>query len=134
MNAGALCRARDVVGRVRGREHLVDDVDEPVAGDYIRHGDIGVVDHHAVAHHERQRLSVGGIGHHAIRDVGGWNFSAHNMVEQNVGKGGFALGSVECSEVNACVGEGLVRGGKDGERSVTLEGWEQVGLNDGGDQ
>ena len=91
MDAGALRRAGNVAGRVGGRQHLVNDVDEAVAGNHVRHGDVRIVDHHPVADGEGQRLTVGRIGRHAVRDVGGRHLSTHHVVKQNVGARPFLL-------------------------------------------
>ena len=66
VNAGALCRSRNVVGGVGGHEHRVDDVDDTVARVDVGDGHRGVVDHHAVADGERQGLSVDRFSRHAL--------------------------------------------------------------------
>ena len=132
VDAGALGGAWNVVGGVGGHEHLVDDVNQAVGGDDVGHGHVGVVDHHAVADGERKRLAVGGVGAHAVGHIGGGNFSADDVVEENVGEGFFALGGVKGTQVNACVGKGLVGGSEDGEGPGSLEGGKQVGLDHGG--
>ena len=132
VDAGALSSAWNVVGRVGGHEHLVDNVNQAVGGDDVGHGHVGVVDHHAVADGERERLAVGGVGAHAVGHVGCGNFSADDVVKENVREGFFALRGVKGTQVNACVGEGLVGRGKHGEGSGPLEGGKQVGLDDGG--
>ena len=132
VDAGALGGAWNVVGRVGGHEHFVDDVDQAVGGDDVGHGHVGIVDHHAVADGERELLTVGGVGAHAVGHVRGGDFSADDVVEENVRECFLALGGVKGAQVNACVGEGLVGRGEDREGSGSLEGGEQVGLDDGG--
>ena len=134
VNASALGGAWNVVGRVGGHEHLVDDMNQAVGGDDVGHGYVGVVDHHAVADGERERLAVGSVGAHAVRDVGGGDFSADDVVEENVGKGLLAFGSVKVAQDDACFVEGLVGGSEDGEGPGPLKGRKQVGLDDGGHQ
>ena len=132
MDAGALGGAWNVVGGVGGHEHLVDNVNQAVGGDDVGHGHVGVVDHHAVADGKRERLTVGGVGTHAVGHVGSGDFSADDVVEENVREGFFALRGVKSAQVNACVGEGLVGGSEDGKGSRSLEGGKQVGLDNGG--
>ena len=79
-------------------------------------------------------MAVGSIGTHALGDVGGGNLSANNVVEENVGQGLLAFGGVKGGEVDASVSKGLVGWGKDGEGSGALQGGEEIGLDDGGDQ
>ena len=66
VNARALSRSWNVVGGVGGHQHLVDDVDDTVAGVDISQADGGVVDHHAITNGEGQRLAVHGGGTHAV--------------------------------------------------------------------
>ena len=49
----ALRGAGQVVGRVRRREHLVDDVNDAVAGGHVREGDVCIVDHDTIADGKR---------------------------------------------------------------------------------
>ena len=132
VDAGALGGAWNVVGGVGGHEHLVDDMNQAVGGDDVGHGHVGIVDHHAVADGKRKRLAVGGVGAHAVGHVGSGDFSADDVVEENVREGFFALRGVKGTQVNACVGEGLVGWGEDGEGSRSLKGGKQVGLDHGG--
>ena len=132
VDTGALRRARNVVGGVGGHQDLVDNVNQAVGSDDVGHGHVGVVDHHAVADGERERLAVGGVGAHAVGDVGSGDFSADDVVEENVREGFFALRGVKGTQVNAGVGKGLVGRGEDGEGSRSLEGGKQVGLDHGG--
>ena len=66
MNAGALGRAWNIVGRIGGGEHFVNNVDDTVAGVDVGDGDVGTVDHHAITDGEGQGLTVDGFGRHAV--------------------------------------------------------------------
>ena len=130
--AGARGRAWDVVGRVRGREHLVDDVDDTVAGVDVGHRHGGVVDHHSTVDGEGERLSVDGVRGHALRDRRGGNVARHDVVEEDVREGRLPFRGVQRGKVDARVGEGLVGWSKEGERTGALEGFQQLCLNHGG--
>ena len=132
--ARALSSPWNVVGCVRWHEHLVNDMDEAVAGNDVRQNDVRIVHHHAVANREGQRLSICSVGLHTIRDVGGRNLCAHNVVEKDVGECGFAFGRVQRSEVNTCICESLVGRCKDRERTVARKGGKQVCLDNGRNQ
>ena len=67
----ALSSPWNVVGCVSGHQHFVNDMDEAIAGNDVRHNDVRIVHHHAVANREGQRLSICSVGLHTIRDVGG---------------------------------------------------------------
>ncbi|DAC34910.1 MAG TPA: hypothetical protein D7I05_02870, partial [Candidatus Poseidoniales archaeon] len=86
-----------------------------VAGGHVGHGDVCVVDHHATADGEGERLSIGRGCGHALGHVGRGNVSLDDVIQQNVSQGGFALGRVEVREVDACVGKGLIGGCEDRE-------------------
>ena len=62
----ALCSPWNVVWRIRWRENLVDDVDNPIACGYIGHCYVRTVDHDASIDSERQRLFVDSICTHAL--------------------------------------------------------------------
>ena len=130
----ALSGPGQVVGRVRRGQHLVDDVDDAVAGGHVGERHVCVVDHHATGYGEREGLAVGRVGGHAFGDVGRRDVSLDDVIQQNVSQGGFALGRVEGREVDARVGKGLVGGCEDRERPVALQGFEQFGLDHAGDQ
>ncbi len=66
MHAGALSGAWDVVGRVSGREDLVNHVNDTVAGVHVSEGHIGAVNHHAITDGEGQGLTVDRLGCHAV--------------------------------------------------------------------
>ena len=134
VHRGALGRAWDVVGGGRRRQHLVDDVDDAVAGGHVCGGHGGAVDHHAISDGEAERVAVDGRGRHAVRDVGRRNVCANHVVEQDVRQRLLAFSRIKCSQIDASVCEGLVRRCKDRERTVALEGFEQFGLHHGGDQ
>ena len=129
VDARALRGAGQVVGRVRGREHLVDDVNDAVAGRHVCEGDVCIVDHDAIADGERERLAVGGVGGHAFRDVGRRHAGADHVVEQDVRQRRLALRRVEGSQVDAGIREGLVGRCEDREGAVALQGGEQFGLD-----
>ena len=129
VDARALRRARDVVGRVRGHQHFVDDVDDTVAGVHVSDAHVGVVDHHAVSDGEGEWMAVDGRGGHAVGNVGSRDGAGHDVVEKDVREGFLALGSVEGGEVDAGVSEGLIRGCKHRERSGALECFKKLGLN-----
>ena len=105
-----------------------------VAGAHVGKRDVSVVHHHTVTDREGEWLSVDSGGRHAIRDVGGWNFSTDDVVEQNVRQGRFAFGCIESSEVDTGVSKRLVGRSKDGERPRPLERLEQFRLDDTGHQ
>ena len=129
MQARALSRAWDVVWGVRWHQHLVDDVDQAVAGDDVGEDHVGVVHHHATVDGERERLAVDGVRSHAFGDVRGRHIGADHVVEQDVRQRRLAFGRVERCQVNACVGEGLVGGREDRERPRSLQRGQEVGLN-----
>ena len=134
VDARAGGRTWDVVGRVRGREHLVDDVDDAVAGGHVREGHGGVVDHHAAGHGKREGLAVGRVGGHALGHVRGRHIALDDVVEEDVAQGGLAFRGVEISQVDARVGEGLVGWCEDGEGPIALQGFQQLCLNHAGHQ
>ena len=134
VDARAGGRTWDVVGRVRGREHLVDDVDDAVAGGHVREGHGGVVDHHATGHGEREGLAVGRVGGHALGHVRGRHIALDDVVEEDVAQGGLAFRGVEISQVDARVGKGLVGWCEDGEGPIALQGFQQLCLNHAGHQ
>ena len=68
VNACALSGAWDVVWRGGWCEHLVNDVDDSVAGGHICCSDGSSVHHHAVADCEGKWVSVHGVGRQAIGD------------------------------------------------------------------
>ena len=68
VNARALSGAWDVVWRGGWRQHLVDDVDDSVAGGHICCGNGGSVHHHAVTYCEGKWVSIHGVGRQAIGD------------------------------------------------------------------
>ena len=53
------------------------------------------------------------------------------MVQQDVGQRLLAFGRVERSQVNACVGKGLIGRSEERERARALERFEQFSLDDG---
>ena len=134
VDARAGRRTWDVVGRVRGREHLVDDVDDAVAGGHVREGHGGVVDHHATGHREREGLAVGRVGGHAFGDVRGRHIALDDMVEEDVAQGSLAFWGVEIGQINSRVGKGLVGWRKDREGPIALQGFQQLSLNHAGHQ
>ena len=132
VNPGALRCSRDVVGRCRWHQHLIDDVDDTVAGVHVGKTHVRTVDHHAVSDGEAEDVAVDSGGGHAIRDIGCRDGASHDVVEQDVGQCLPAFGGVEGGQVNACIHKRLVGGGKHGERSGTLQGLEQFCLDDSG--
>ena len=84
VNTGALGRSWNIVGRVGGHEHRVDDVNDTVAGVDVGGENGGTVDHHRGTHAERQRVAVDGRGRHAVRDVGRRHGTVQHVVEQDV--------------------------------------------------
>ena len=132
VQARALSRAWDVVGRVRWGQHLVDDVNQSVAGDDVGEDHVGVVHHHATVDGERERLAVDGVRSHAFGDVRGRHIGADHVVKQDVGERGLAFGRVERCKINARVGKGLVGGREDRERPWSLQRGQQLSLNHGG--
>ena len=129
MDSRALCGAWNVVERIGGGQHLVDDVDDTVAGRHVGHGHGRVVDQHATVDGEREGLAVGGIRGHALGDVGGWDVGPDHVVEQDVRQCCLAFGCVKGAEINARIDEGLIGGREDGEGSRTLQGFQQLSLD-----
>ena len=103
VNAGALSGAWDIVWCCGWCEHLVDNVDDTVAGVDICKRDCGVVHHHAITNSEGDWVAVDGGCLQALRDSGGRNRSSNNVVEQNIGESGFSFRSIEGSQINACI-------------------------------
>ena len=134
VDAGALCGSWDVIGGIAWHQHLVDDMDETVTGHHVSDGHVGVIDHDASVDGERKRLTIGGVRGQAVRDIRSGDFRRDHVVQENVGERLLALGSVKVSEINACVGEGLVGWSEHGERPGALERGQQVGLNHGSHQ
>ena len=134
MQAGALGRAWDVVRVVRGHQHLVDDVNQPVAGDDVGEDHVGVVDHHATVHGERKRLAVGGVRGHALRHVRSRHVGTDHVVEQDVGERGLSFRCGKIGQVNASVGERLVRGCEHRERPGPLQRGQKFCLDHSGDE
>ena len=134
VDARALSRSWNVVGGVGWHEHLVDDVDDAVAGHHVSRRDRGAVDHHGVADGEGERVAVGGLCRHAVRHIGSRHRGSDHVSEEDITQRGHAVGGVKRSEVNASVGKGLVGRGKERERPFSLQGGEQIGLHHGGDQ
>ena len=132
--AGAGRRSWHIVGEVGWCQDFVDDVDHAVAGVDVGGGHGGVVDHHAVTNGERQRLSVEGVGGHAVRKRCGWDVSSDDVVLKNVGQGSHAIGGVQGFQVDSGLREGLVGWREHRERPVALKCFEQAGLNHGGNQ
>ena len=134
VDTGALCGSWNVVGVVHRHEHLVDDVDDAVAGHHVSGGDRCAVDHHGVANGEGEAVAVGCLGRHAVRYIGGWHRGSDHVSEEDVTQRGHAVGGVKSGEVDAGIGKGLVGRGEEREGPLALQSGEQVGLNDGRDQ
>ena len=134
VNAGALSRAWNVVGGIRRRQHLVNDMDDAVAGGNIGRRDRGAVDHDRGPDGEGQRVSVQGRSRHAVGNVGCWNFAFDDVVSKNVREGRLAVGRVEGLEVNACICKRLVGWSEHREWTVTLQRLEKFCLNNTGHQ
>ena len=132
VNRGALRRARDVFGGVRRHQHLVDDVDQPVAGDDVGEDHVGVVDHHATVHGERKRLAVGGVRGHALRHVSSRHIGTDHVVEQDVGERGLSFRCGKIGQINTSVGERLVCGCEHRERSGPLQRGQKFCLDHSG--
>ena len=66
-------------------------------------------------------MSVYSLSRHAVGESGGWNIACNDVVEKDAGERGFAIGCVQCCEVNTCVSKGLVGWCKDGERTRALK-------------
>ena len=129
VNSGALSRTWDVLRRIGWCKDLVDHVNQTVGGHNVGCNNGCVVHHDGISDGEGKRLTVGSVRHHAVGHVPRCDFSGNDVVKQNVTQCDFALRCVECPEVNACICERLVGWSKDGERACTLEGGEQIGLN-----
>ena len=134
VDTGALCGSWNVVGVVHRHEHLVDDVDDAVAGHHVSGGDRCAVDHHGVANGEGEAVAVGCLGRHAVRYIGGWHRGSDHVSEEDVTQRGHAVGGVKSGEVDAGIGKGLVGRGEEREGPLALQSGEQVGLNDGRNQ
>ena len=134
MDARALSRSWNVVGGVGGHEHLVDDVDDAVAGHHVSRRNRGTVDHDGIANREGEAVAVGRLCGHAVRHIGSRHRGSDHVSEEDITQRGHAVGGVKRSEVNAGVGKGLVGRGKERERPFTLQGGEQIGLHNSGDQ
>ena len=134
MNARALRRTWNIVGRIGGHQDLVNHVDEAVAGGDIGRRDGGAVHHDRASNRERERMTVHSRGGHAIRNVRRRNFTVEHVVEKDVRKGRLSFGSVQRSKVNTGVGKGLVRWRKHRERTIALQGFQEFSLDNTGDQ
>ena len=125
----ALCSPWNIVWRIGWHEDLVDDMDDPVACGNVRHADVRIVDHDATVDGERKGLAVDSICTHALGDSRRWYVSCDDVIEQNVGEDGLSFWRIKRSEINTCIGEGLVGWSKDCEWSLTLECFEKFGLD-----
>ena len=129
MNSGALCRAWDVIGCLARREHLVDDMNDTVAGVDISKSDCGIVHHHAVTNSEGDWVAVDGGCCQALSYRRRRNFSGNHVVKQNVGKSGFAFWGIEGGQVNACISERLIGWCKEREWARALQCFKQFSLD-----
>ena len=134
MNSGALCCAWNVVGCNSGCEHLVDDMNDTVAGVNIGKRDCCIVHHHASINGEGDRVAVDSGCCQALSYRRRRNFTGNNVVEQNICKGGFAFCRVEGGQVNASINERLVGWRKERERPSALQCFEQFSLYYSGDK
>ena len=118
----------------RRQEDGIDDVHHAIVGHDVGDGDLGVVDEDAVVvDGDGDVFAKECRGGGAIGEVSGQHLCADHVVEQDVGE------AVEGQQV-FCGGvegggqgdERVVGRGKDGERSLTIEGVDQPGSADGG--
>ena len=103
MNAGALSGAWDIIWCCCWGEHLVDDVDDTVAGVDVCKRDCGVVHHHAGTNSESDGVAVDGGCLQALRHSGGRNRSSNDVVEQNISESSFSFRCIEGSQIDACI-------------------------------
>ena len=134
VSARALRSSWNVVGGLGRHEHLVDDMDDAVAGHDVGGRDRSAVHHDRGSHLKREGVAVDGLRAHAVRDLGCRNRGSDHVSEEDVAQRGHAVGGVKGRQVDAGIDEGLVGGSKDRERAFTLQRGEQVGLNHSGDQ
>ena len=95
VNSCALCRAWDVIGCLAWCEHLVNDMNDTVAGVDISKRDCGIVHHHAITNGEGDWVTVDGGCCQALCYCRRRNFSGDYVVEQNVSKCSFAFWGVK---------------------------------------
>ena len=116
-----------------GREHLVDDVDDAVAGNDVGRSDGGVVDRHRTVDHGKGRIvSVQHGGDESVGHACCVDSALQDVVGEDVHEGGVGLVGVEVCKVNTGFSEGGVGGRKDREGSVALQGFNQTGVRQGG--
>ena len=119
----------------RWHEHLVNNVNDTVAGNNIGGGHGCVVDHHgSVVDSEGGVVPVDHGGNQTVSDVGGVYSTAQDVVGEDVNERGVGLVVVKRGEVNASGFKGSIGGGKDRERTVALEGLHQASMAQCGNQ
>ena len=97
---------------IGGHQHLVDHVNDAVAGVHVGKGHVCPVDLHAVPDGKGKGLSVYSLSRHAVGESGGWNIACDDVVEQNGRQRRLAFRRVEGREVDTCVSKGLAVGAK----------------------
>ena len=131
MVARTFSRPRNIIGGIGGHQHLVNHVNDAVAGVHVGKGHACPVDLHAVPDGKGKGLSVYSLSRHAVGESGGWNIACDDVVKQNIRQSNFAFWRVQGCEVDACVSKGLVGWCKDGERTRALKGFQEFSLDNG---
>ena len=129
VDSSALCCARDVIWTRRGREHLIDDMDDPVACGNISCSDRCVVHHHSGTDGKGEWLAVDGSCRHAVSDSRRGHFSSNDVIEENVTEGCFAFWCIEGCQIDTSISECLVCRGEEREWSGALERFKQFSLD-----
>ena len=117
-----------------GQDHRVDDVDYAVAGEDIGDDNFSVI-HHGLVHIQGEvyGFTLQGGGRFQAQDIAGQEAAVNHVVQQDVGQGGDVSQEGFHGSGGQC-GKGVIRGGKDRQRSIALEGVNQAGSLDGGDE
>ena len=130
MDTGALCSSWQVVWCGSWRENLIDNMDDSVAGIHVCKGYICTVHHNTCSYGKAERLPVNSVGGHALCDCRSRNCAGDDVVKQDVSKGCLSFRGIKRCEVNACICKCLVGRRKERKRSVALEGFQQLCLDD----
>ena len=129
VDSSALCCAWNIIWTLRGREHLIDDVDDTVACGNIGCCDRCVVHHDSGTDGEGEGLAVDGGCRHAVSDSRRGHFARNNVVQEDVGEGSFTFWRIEGCEVNPSISERLICWGEERERPGALERFKQFSLD-----
>ena len=130
VKTSTLCSSRNIIWCSGRREHLVNDVDNTVAGSNIGCRHVSSVNHNSGgSYREGQWVTVNGVHREAVSYICSRHFTGQNVVKQNIGQGLLSFCCVQSSQVNAGISECLVSRCKDRERPVTLQRCQQFCLN-----